>query len=486
MLATLQESGWEVTWRGTKISATWQSHGLPTDVVDALGELQPAATHASAQGSWDSNRLRLESVSGDASLIVVHREQVELADTFYGDELAHARRAFAGDVSAAMQLAGDWTAQVDVDLALVLGEQYPDLSWMVIESAAAFEPLFTSQPWWELGPLVEYDLPVVVVVISGEQDLRVVAEGFHVCSLQSLTGFELQPLRAPLPDRERLRLPRLADPRRLHPKRVSVGDEAAQVADVLRSRASASCWALLATAVTTSPNAAALEYFGLQRQTWELDQAGPVLTAQQHNAVFALWDSTAAAGTPDRLLAIRQVISIYRDAPWPYAEDIAKSADSVFIALRGDAVAEAFRARREARALALAVARQTAESATGLAKQAVERSLAVLGAVGAIIVGRTTKALTPDQAEDLRRLLAGFLAALVPWSFLLEGRPVTMAIGALKRDLATFSDLVPPSDQHSIVGSATVKRARRHAWISRIAVPLVYAVAAATAVLVRT
>jgi hypothetical protein len=200
--------------------------------------------------------------------------------------------------------------------------------------------------------------------------------------------------------------------------------------------------------------------------------------------VFDLWHSVATSAGPDRLLAIRQVVSIYREAPWSHAADVARSADSLFVALRADAVAEAFRSQRDARALALTVARQTAEATTGLAKNAVERSLAVFAAVGGIIVARTAKTLTDNQAADLRRLLCVYLLLLVPWSYLLEGRAVTMAIGALKRDLATFSELVPASEQAAILATDTVQRARSHAWVARIVVPLAYAAAALVALIV--
>jgi hypothetical protein len=174
-------------------------------------------------------------------------------------------------------------------------------------------------------------------------------------------------------------------------------------------------------------------------------------------------------------------VSLYRHEPWAYGEDVRRSSDPLFLALRSTATAEALRAQREARALALSVARQTANATTGLAKNTVERALAVFAGVGGIIIARTTKTLTLSQAADLRHLLGTFLLILVAWSFLLEGRPVTSAIDALSSDLATFSDLLTEPEQLAILNSKTVTRARHQAWTARIVVPLAYLAAAIVA-----
>jgi hypothetical protein len=280
--------------------------------------------------------------------------------------------------------------------------------------------------------------------------------------------------------------PGIPSPSSLHPRLVIGGSaEVAGVVSALARQATACCWAFLATTVTIEGSKAHAEFFGLQRQEWPLEAIGPDLTRDQHEAAYRLWQMSVDGATPDRLLATRQIVSLYQHEPWADADDVIRASEPLFLALRSTATAEALRAQREARALALSVARQTADATTGLAKNAVERALAVFAAVGGIIVGRTTNTLTAAQASGLRHLLGVYLLILVAWSFFLEGRPVTSAISALKSDLGAFSDLLTESEQRSILMSKTVRYAQQQAWIARIVVPLAYLAAAVVALTLR-
>lgn len=474
----------------TVLSASFRGSGMALNT--AFEELQPLVSYAKYEARWGTDALTIEASTG-AALIVSASSHGDLRDTFDDDVLATARRAFDGDLSAALSLQADWSAELTIDRARLLEQSLPTAHWRVLDDVDALDAVLDSTPWWDLRALLQPDTvrPLVIALARGDQALRVDTVGLVVCSFAHLAdrddvGFVSEDADVPIrPRRELASLPGLPDPAVLHPRHVGGAADAERTANALRQRGAAVCWALLASEIQHKTAHADLEFFGLQRQSWPLDAAGPALSVEEHAAVFGLWHSVVTSAGPDRLLAIRQVVSIYREAPWSHAADVARSADSLFVALRADAVAEAFRSQRDARALALTVARQTAEATTGLAKNAVERSLAVLAAVGGIIVARTAKTLTVDQAADLRRLLGAYLLLLVPWSFFLEGRAVTMAIGALKCDLATFSELVPASEQKAILATHTVKRARSHAWVVRVVVPIAYAAAASVTVLVR-
>jgi hypothetical protein len=130
------------------------------------------------------------------------------------------------------------------------------------------------------------------------------------------------------------------------------------------------------------------------------------------------------------------------------------------------------------------VSRDTANATLALAKSTVERTIAVFLSIAAIIVAKTTKALTAAQAADLRYLLAIVLFVLVPWSFFIEGRTVTTPTSAFPADLETFSSLLSESDRNEILQTPGFTRATTQAWIARIVVPVAYLAAGILALLV--
>jgi hypothetical protein len=477
VLDGLIAAGWRSVMHGSTVTVSVGLEGSAEPIGEALSNLQPLVTFAMLKARWGGDSLSLEAPRGTA-FVVAENTHGDLRETFDDDVLSSARQAFAGDVSAAIQLRAHWTAEFTIDPAAALHDAQPDQRWMVINDVSALTDAFDAVAWWELRPLVQPGATLVVALRHADASLNVGTQGLLVCSLAKVGEGIVPPVPATDRSARSEGLPHLPDPSVLFPAVVEgERNEAEQVATILQQRSTAACWALLATDVTTTRDEADLEFFGLRRQSWTLDRGGPRLLPAQHAAAYDLWNSVASAGGPDRALAVRQVVSIYREPPWAHAADVSRSAEGLFLALRADAIGEAFRSQREARALALSVARQTAEATTSLAKNAVERALAVFAAVGGIIVARTTKTLTADQATSLRHLLGIYLLVLVPWSFLLEGRSVTMAIGALKRDLATFSDLVPTSEQNEILQTATVRRAHSQAWIARAVVPLAYGAA---------
>ena len=249
----------------------------------------------------------------------------------------------------------------------------------------------------------------------------------------------------------------------------------------------AAAWAWLATAVELHDRqSATLEFFGLQRTRHDLQSSGPDINVKQCRASYELWRWATSSDSPDQLLAARQVISLYRDAPpWPQASDIQLAAEPVFVALRSDATAEAFRMQRETRALALTVARETADATIGLAKGAVERCIAALAGIGGVIIAHTTHALTDSQASKLRLLIGVFLIIMTGWSTLIEGPPVSVAIDSLSKDINTLGELLSAGQRQQALDLQTFKRARRQSRVVRVAVPVAYAASAIAAFTLR-
>lgn len=461
--------------------------------VAAIDALRPLLIAAKLTCRWGSDFLTLETVdTGLRPLVLTAHANGTLQATFNSEDLPDAEAAFNGDAAAALRLVGAWHADLNIDPARYLAMTDTSRHWLVLANAHSVETLLTSRPWWELKRLVEPGRPLVIAVHDIDTNIDIRTADQRICALSLVpSDGDISPSPARYQER-RSRWqahavpPGIPNPSSLHPHLVSGRDpEVPAVIKALARQASACCWAFLATTVTIEGHMAHAEFFGLQRQEWPLEAIGPDLTPKEHEATYRLWEMSLDGATPDRLLATRQIVSLYQHEPWADADDVIDASEPLFLALRSTATAEALRAQREARALALSVARQTADATTGLAKNAVERALAVFAAVGGIIVARTTNTLTMSQATGLRHLLGVYLLILVAWSFFLEGRPVTSAISALKADLGAFSDLLTESEQKSILESKTVKYAQQQAWIARIVVPLAYLAAAIVALTLR-
>ncbi|GAC1373550.1 MAG: hypothetical protein NVSMB4_00180 [Acidimicrobiales bacterium] len=488
----LVAAGWTRQDTLPTFSVSIETEEVAGDALSAaVDELRPLLIAATLVARWGSDFLTLEcAASGTRPLLVTGQSHGTLQATFSNDDLPVAEAAFNGDVAAALRLVATWHAVLNVDPARCLSSSDPSRHWLVLPDVASVQELVGTRPWWELKPLVQPGRPLVVAIRDAKSDIDIRTKTQRICSLSLVApgaNAELEPSTISVGQWSmQAAPPGTPSPDAIHPYSFAGQDaELPSLLRTLRRQATACCWALLATSVTIQGNEAQAEFFGLQRQAWTLPAGGPDLTPEAHEAAYELWRTCIDGALPDRLLAARQVVSLYRQAPWASAADVLRSSEPLFLALRSTATAEALRAQREARALAMSVARQTAEATTGLAKNAVERALAVFAAMGAIIVARTSSTLTATQATSLRHLLAIYLLILVPWSFILEGRPVTAAIGALRVDLASFSDLLTDSEQSAILRTETVQRSQQQAWAARCVVPLAYLAAAIVALTLR-
>ena len=482
--------GWVRKEHIPRFTLHFEGEGQGHSLLGVMGTLSPIVTSGSLIARWGDDFLKLElSGGGIGPLVVTDQGHGDLRESFANDALQRARAAFQGNVDAALELEGSWSAEIVLDPARALTTADPEFHWLVLSDPRAVSKLMMSTPWWRLRSLVQPVRPQIIAIHRANEGFDIRTVGQRLMSLTALTGLDSnledrswissEPSAAGLSAHSTASPKEMADPESVYPRFVNGDDDdTAEVLRVLRREATACCWAELATSVTVDEDVAHLEFFGLQRTSWVLGSAGPDLTAEEHAATFRLWRACTSVDNPDRLLAVRQVVSLFREEPWAHAADVDHASGPLFLALRGEATAEALRAQRDARAVAFEVARRTADATTDLAKSAVQRALAVFAAVGGIIVGQTTKTLTVGQATDLRHLAAVFLFILAPWSYFLEGRPVTASIGALPTDIRAFSELLTTDDQRTILDSETVRRASHQAWWARTIVPVGYVVVA--------
>jgi hypothetical protein len=457
------------------------------DLAPSLLSLHPLMSAGALR--WESGEGYIDfQVSEAGTLEMVGHSDGDLQNIFSDEEMETGKSAFREDVGAALHLSGRWWATAEIDPAKAMAGAVSDYHWLVLRDEKSVVDLLLDQPWWELRHLVQRDRPLVVLMQRVSTGTRVWTESVLV---ESLNGFDLGALAEHHLTTELSRMlanaapAQTPDPRALIPAgshdpngRVDV------VIQALRRQAAACCWAGLASSVHIAGEQSIVEFFGLRREEWTLSKSGVVLDEKQSAAIFDLWRACADTDNPDRILAVRQVISLQSEAPWAKAADIDSASQPLYTAMRSEASAEALRTQREARSLALGVSRDTANATLALAKSTVERTIAVFLSIAAIIVAKTTKALTAAQAADLRYLLAIVLFVLVPWSFFIEGRTVTTPTSAFPADLETFSSLLSESDRNEILQTPGFTRATTQAWIARIVVPVAYLAAGILALLV--
>jgi len=481
-LEHLIANGWSLTKHATtvRVSAT----GDPEPLLACIQGLAPVAIDAKLLGDFGGLSLTIEVIRTGQAL-VTDRTPGDLSTVFTGARLDAARDAWEGDLPSALSLDGEWSASLELDLALLLRASDESRLWYVLFDQDDAQSLLEGSPFWELGPLVSSDRSLVILIVNAARNLRVQTATMQIQALlvEPLQLIEVAaiPLQASLTP-----VPGLPDPRSLAPVSVEPSGDNPLAACLWRLSAAA-CWVWLATDArpTTANSGIEVEYFGLQRVIHEIEAAGPGVSETHARATLDLWRWATQVTATDQLLAARQVLSLYRDSPpWDSASDVKRASESVFLALRGDAVAEAFKARREARTLALTVGRQTGEATVALARGAVERCLASLLAVGGVIVARSTNALTQIQADNLHLLLGVVLFLLALWSIFVEGPPVTAAIRGLRSDLDTFSDLLTDADRDAVVSLTSLGTAGGQAKRARWLVPTAYSAAAIAALLI--
>jgi hypothetical protein len=489
----LVADGWRLEQQGVALTLH-RTGNEPRDLSSALSRLGSVLVDARLSGRWPGHDLQLQYVDGGFAIAECSPGDLRVA--FEGANLVAAQNAWDGDAEAALSLSGSWTARGEVDPARLLQSVDTERRWYVLLSLDSVIALLAARPWWELAGLLEPSEMVVIAIGDAPRSLDVQTARLRIRSLsadvpwppnvlaidtqRAVGGTRMHAIR-PGSD--------IPAPSTLAPTsdREPPTDSGATglYAELWRCCAAAA-WAWLATAVElNNEQSATLEFFGLQRTRHELFWNGPSIDIQQCRASYDLWRWVTSGDGPDQLLAARQVISLYRDAPpWNNASDIQRAAEPIFVALRSDATAEAFRMQREARALALTVARETAEATIGLAKGAVERCLAALAGIGGVIVAQTSHALTDSQASSLRVLIAVFLYVMAAWSAMIEGPATTIGLNNLPKDIGTLAELLSKSQQQEALDLATLKRAQLQSRIVKIAVPAAYLIAGTVALII--
>jgi hypothetical protein len=458
-----------------------KSDGVPHQVlIDAVADF--ADVHLRFEREQASFEL---SASAGGVLDFISGSAGDPSSVFEGEELTRADRAWKGNVDAARSLYGEWSGDLTVYLAAPLQQQESGTRvWRAVRSIEVIVQELAKYPWWRTGELIyENNRPVVIVVID-ETEVDVQTPTFAVVSLSRLAGSGPAPegmgqRRALVQASSAAQLPAgLPLPEELEPEQSGTGAPA--LAASLRQRAEACAWAWLSNASTVSADSThvTFEYFGYRQRLFKLGPAGYTAAASQQAFGMYIW--ATAEPSPDRILAIRQVVSLYERTDLPdRPQDIVRAAEPLYQALRARAVAAVLDSQRQARTIAVDAARKSADAAQSAAKSAAERTIASLAAVVAVAVARATAVLAAADARAIAIGIAALFVFLAIWAIAIEGLDMRAPLNSFKADLPTIGHLLSEEDRNAILDMQALKVASHSVLRVRIAAPCVYIAGAA-------
>jgi hypothetical protein len=283
---------------------------------------------------------------------------------------------------------------------------------------------------------------------------------------------ELPPPAPPLAGEHAASSDVLALPSQLAPFQPELAGPWERAARVLAAAFVASTWHRLASAVVE--DGAAIEILGFKRVKPRLlepsELSDEVIDGTRRLHAWAFQDLS-----PDRLLAVRQVVSLYLDdSAIRQPADVLDSAELVFVGLRSDAVADAMQSARDAQGQAAETVRQSLKSVQDMLRSATERLFASLVAVAAVVVANATTKLSDRAGRDLLLAVAGYLALLGLVHVVLEGPLLTLPLRTLDDDLKKSQPMLTETQRQRAVALPSMTATRARVRRLRVLVPVVY------------
>jgi hypothetical protein len=406
----------------------------------------------------------------------------DATSAFDGEELARAERAWQGDVAAAQSLRGEWSGDLTVSLAAPLNAYDRERAWRAIRTSDVIADSITTYPWWRSGELIHDGSRGVIVAVTNESPVQVQTPSLAVVSLDQFEGTGpvvpgVNARRAAVRSATTTQLPvDLPLPEELEPGPNSIGGAA--VIEGLRPRCEATAWAWLSNAVELGEDEpggyATLEFFGYRRRTFRV--GAPGYTAAPGQRAYQMYTTATQEPSPDRVLAIRQVVSLHDGPDLPaQPNDIARAAEPLYQALRAGEVAAVLETQRQARSIAVDAARSAADAAQTGAKSAAERTIASLAAVAGIAVANATAVLSKADARAIAVGIAILFVFLAAWAIFVEGPTMRAPLKSFASDLPTVGYLLPEADRAAVLGMDALKTAANAVLRVRILAPFVYA-----------
>jgi hypothetical protein len=406
----------------------------------------------------------------------------EASAVFDGEELRVAERAWQGDMDAALSLTGTWHGNVSVQLQRPFAGQMPQLAWRAVRTLPALIGQLDDYPWWRTSELIrDAGLPVMVVIVA-QEGIAFHSPSFGVASLDVLQDAPIPKgmaaRRAMIQSCSAVRMPSdVALPEELRAQTDDAANE--DLEQALLPKAEACAWAWLSSAMDAPQGGAVarLEFFGYRRKSFDVPANGYVAQAGQR--AFSAYRWATVEESPDRVLAIRQVVSLQDgDALPDCPDDVVTAAEPLYRALRAGEVAAVLETQRQARSIAIDTARQSADAAQAAAKSATDRTIASLAAVAGIAVANATRVLSPADSRAIAVGIAGLFAFLAVWAIFIEGPPMRSPITSFAEDLPRIGSLLSEAERTAILDMSVITKAKRSILRIRVITPIVYALGA--------
>jgi hypothetical protein len=464
------------------VIAEAESQGIPNkELLDQLGYL------SNFHFTFKEGPLSFELTSTPGMpLEFLDNPTGDPAAVFEGATLQIAERAWQGDVSAARSLPGMWRGDISVQLNLALQSQVDQIAWRVVRTLGVIENEFAAYPWWKMAELVRSTAGPVVFVVIEEPRVTYTSHSFSIISLELLQAIAIPvSISARLEAVRTCSAPRLpveiALPEELVPQPGSMPNS--RIEQVLMLKAEACAWAWLSNEVMLSSDKARIEFLGYRRKSFELDGTG--YTSGSDKRIYPTYRWATMENSPDRVLAIRQVMSLQDGDTLPTEPDnILTAAEPIYRALRTNEVAAVLEMRQQARNVAIDAARQSADVAQSTARSAATRAIATLGAVASIAVARATAVLSAKDSRDIAVGIAALLIFLAVWAVFIEGPPMRAPLASLEYDFPRIADLLTQKERKDILSMNVLKKAKDDVLKIRIAAPGLYIVTAAIVLIV--
>jgi hypothetical protein len=406
------------------------------------------------------------------------------SNVFEDSTLEIAQRAWQGDVGAATSLPGNWRGGIDVHLQIPFEEQVPRVAWRVVRTLSVLTDAFAAYPWWRTSELIREKNHPVIVVVASEKGLSYATPSLRVASFDTIQG---ESIPTGLAARRRAvqsgsgsqHSMDIVLPEELIPAEQSSIDE--RLRQALEPKAEAAAWAWLsnAVAIDDASTGARLEFFGYRRKSFEVDSQGYV---PDEGRAYDAYRWATVEESPDRVLAIRQVVSLQDGNHLPTRPaDVVTAAEPLYRALRSGEVAAVLETQRQARSIAIDTSRQAAEVAQAAAKSAAERTIASLAAVAGIAIAHATTVLSAADARGIATGIALLFVFLALWAILVEGPPMRGIITSLSDDLPKIGSLLTERQLREVLEMTSVEQAKKSVLRIQLVTPLVYLVGAVLA-----
>jgi hypothetical protein len=481
LLDSIESASWDVHDELAVVALRSASTQNPADLTRILDALQPVVVDARLHGRIAESTLVARYRNGDA-----HVEQFpDRSPTDLFDDRSQRRQAEAVWASGegALALPLDWHVEAEVDLTRLLPQE-PSARFRVTRFASTVEAAFKRPPFWELGQLIPNDAKTRTVFISLDApDDRVDLGSLSLCG-PNASMIEVPNAARPSDAAVRGDAPDLPNPEALVASTARDNPEAGRHFWKSLINYLADCGGSAALAELSSElrlrDEGEIRLIFKGFRTIHLPLREPTKGSDD---ILLIHRWAFAEPSPDRLLAIQQVASLQDSSSLvDNIHDLRASAEIVYAGLRNDAVAEAVKGYRDAYSQALDAARQTVKGSQDLTKSSVERAIAALIAVGAVLIARAGTSLATALSEQLLYGVAAFLGVLAALSVLVEGPLIGATLKHLEKDLALGSPLLTPNQISNLVQAETVKAAQKREKYVRFAVPALYVIGAAVIV----